>query len=63
LWSSSTMAGAKKQFKDMNAPRPQPTEDMTPNTGTSGQAAPAPAKKPFQGFKGSAIGGTSSNSY
>ena len=42
LWSSSTMAGAKKQFKDMNAPRPQPTDDMTPNTGTSGQAAPAP---------------------
>ena len=63
MWSSSTMTGAKKQFKDMNAPRPQPTDDMTPNTGTSGQAAPAPAKKPFQGFKGSAVGGTSPNSY
>jgi hypothetical protein len=36
---------------------------MTPNTGTNGQAAPAPAKKPFKGFKGSAVGGTSSNTY
>jgi hypothetical protein len=42
MWSSSTMAGAKKQFKDMNAPRPQPTDNMTPNTGANGQATPAP---------------------
>jgi len=63
MWSSSTMAGAKKQFKDMNAPRPQPTDDMTPNTETGGNSTPAPAKKPFQGFKGSAVGGTSANTY
>ena len=57
------MAGAKKEFKKNNKPRPQPTDNMTPNTGTNGQAAPAPAKKPFKGFKGSAVGGTSSNTY
>jgi curli biogenesis system outer membrane secretion channel CsgG len=42
MWSSSTMAGAKKEFKKNNKPRPQPTDNMTPNTGTNGQAAPAP---------------------
>ena len=36
------MAGAKKEFKKNNKPRPQPTDNMTPNTGTNGQAAPAP---------------------
>ena len=63
MWSSSTMAGAKKEFKDMNAQRPQPTDSMTPNTGTGGNSTPAPVKKPFQGFKGSAVGGTSANTY
>ena len=63
MWSSSTMAGAKKQFKDMNAPRPQPTDNMTPNTGASGQATPEAVENPFKGFKGSAVGGTSSNTY
>lgn len=63
MWSSSTMAGGKKQFKKVNAPRPQTTDNMTPNNETSGIAAPAPAKKSFQGFEGSSVGGTSSNTY
>jgi hypothetical protein len=36
---------------------------MTPNTGANGQATPEAFEKPIKGFKGSAVGGTSSNTY
>ena len=42
------MASNKQQFKKVNAPRPQTTDDMTPNNETGGIAAPTPAKNPFK---------------
>jgi hypothetical protein len=51
MWSSSTMAGAKKQFKDMNAPRPQPTARSVPENRV------APASSAVAAAPGLPLGG------